>query len=142
MTDLTETVNDFVFQQPLNEAQVDVLCLYLMEKLPIRTELGAVESKTWEQGKKPDIQRQLTGLRITQTTQKTQLTFRIDDIYFPNTHTRLYKGLHITEPERTHPEMQRFNKFLRVNSIGFTTEEQALLKQVYDTTKAYFQEHF
>ena len=113
-----------------------------MEKLPLRIEIGAAEGKTWERGKQPIINRHLTALRITQHDPQAQVILSIEDQYYPETHTRIYKGLHIPKPDRIHQDMQRLNRFFAVHSMEFTMEEVTLIGKINETTQAYFKEHF
>ena len=85
--------------------------------------------------------RRVEGVQIGQREQA-NITFPLRATERHSNEEQTYQAMQFKEPERSYPETQRFNYFYNPGFKGFNDNEKDLLQRIYETTQAYFKEHF
>ena len=142
-----EIRREFEFNPSLEAQQVEVLCLYLMQKLSVTVACTSVEKRTWSP-KEIQQDRQVCNIVIRQTAPHAELGFKLEQAYcvkdnkiFP-TAPLTYQALKLMQTTPKDPVYDEYSIVSYTYFRGFSPEERTLLGKIEETVKTYFQYNF
>ncbi|HLD12624.1 MAG TPA: hypothetical protein VJB87_03435 [Candidatus Nanoarchaeia archaeon] len=146
---LEHDVLQISFSRPIDRTQVEILCLFLAQRLPVSVNTVSIEKKTWERNKPACVDHALYSLAITQEDPQTELLYHLEEAFhieqdhtMHSTQPRSYRGIELIG---TTPEDRTYDRRNAVKSFefrGFSPAEECLIRKTRETVQAYFREHF